>query len=277
MTGISILIQAFNEEKNIRHALESCMWADEVIVIDNYSTDDAARIVGEFPNARVIQRHFEGYAAQKNWALSNLQFFGDWIFILDADERITPDLRAEIQRIVNSPSAAGCWYVNRRFYFLGRWIRHCGWYPSWSLRFFKKGCARYEERGVDEHMIPSGPIAYLKNDLIHEDHKDLEAWIAKHNRYSTLEAHEQCARTDGVRSSLLSRNPVERKRALKQIFYSIPGRPFLRFFIMYIVQLGFLDGYPGFVFCILRGIQEFHISIKIRELNQKVRNKKNEV
>lgn len=270
MTGISILIQTFNEEKNIRAALTSCTWADEVVVVDNYSMDDTPTIVGEFSNARLIQRPFDGYAAQKNWALSSLQFTGAWMFILDADERITPELQTELRSIASGAVALDCWYVNRRFYFLGRWIRHCGWYPSWSLRFFKKGTARYEERGVDEHMIPSGTIAYLTHDLIHEDRKGLEAWIAKHNRYSTLEAYEQCARTDGLQSSFFSRNPVERKRALKQMFYRIPGRPFLRFFVMYVLQLGFLDGYPGFVFCVLRGIQEFHISIKMREIKKQV-------
>ena len=269
MNRISVLIQSYNEETNIRHALESCAWADEIFVVDNFSSDATPDIVKSFSNTHLVQRKFDGYAKQKNWALDTLPFTGEWICILDADECITPELRDELVRVTSDSLSPECWYVNRRFYFLGRWIRHAGWYPSWSLRFFKKSAARYEDRGVDEHMIPSGSVGYIAKDLIHEDHKGLEAWIKKHNRYSSLEATERIRPTETLDGSLFSRNPVEQKRALKNIFYRLPGRPFLRFFIMYVIQRGFLDGYPGFVFCILRGIQEFHISIKLKELNER--------
>lgn len=268
MNRVSILIQTYNEEKNLRHALESCVWAHEIFVVDNFSVDATPDIVKEYPNAQLFQREFDGYAKQKNWALSNLPIRGEWVFILDADENLTSKGAMELQKIASDPISAECWYVNRRFYFLGRWIRHAGWYPSWNLRFFKKGFARYEERGVDEHMIPAGRVAYLTEDLIHEDRKGLEDWIAKHNNYSTLEAQERIPRNTTIQGSLLSKNPVERKRALKNFFYHLPGRPLLRFCIMYILQRGFLDGYQGFVFCVLRGIQEFHISVKMKELKQ---------
>ncbi|MDO8490203.1 MAG: glycosyltransferase family 2 protein [bacterium] len=269
MRTISILIQTKNEEQNLRATLESCSWAREVFVVDNYSTDQTVEIAKTFPNVAIVEREFDGYARQKNWGLANLPITGEWVFILDADERMTPDLVREIEQIATSTESKECWYVNRRFIFLGRWIRHAGWYPSWNMRFFKKGTARYEERGVDEHMITSGRIGYLQNDLIHEDHKGLDAWIAKHNRYSTLEAHERLSKnTSTLKGSIFSKDPVERKRAMKNLFYRLPSRPFLRFFIMYVLQLGFLDGYPGFVFCVLRGVQEFHISVKMRELRR---------
>ena len=268
MKSISVLIQTYNEEKNIAHALDSVLFAHEIFVVDNFSSDKTPDIVKNYPQAQLFQRNFDGYAQQKNWALDHLPFTSDWILILDADERETSEGAQELLRISANTESVECWYANRRFYFLGRSIKHAGWYPSWNLRFFKRGYARYEDRTVDEHMIPAGRIGYLANDLIHEDKKGIEDWIAKHNRYSSLEAHERISNTRRLNGSIISKNPVERKRALKDIFYRLPGRPFLRFFIMYILQLGFLDGYPGFVFCILRGIQEFHISTKMNELKR---------
>lgn len=266
MHRISVLIQAKNEEKNIGHALESCRWAREIFVVDNFSTDATVEIVRAYTNTQLTQRDFDGYAAQKNWALSSLPISGDWVLILDADETVPDPLASELQTIARNPDAPECWYVNRRFIFLGKWIKHCGWYPSWNLRFFKKGFARYEERAVDEHMIASGRISYLKHDLIHDDHRGLEQWIAKHNQYSSLEAHERVSGRESLPASLRSKNPVGRKRAMKNVFYRLPGRPLIRFVAMYFFQFGFLDGYPGFVFCVLRAIQEFHISIKIKEM-----------
>ncbi|MBI2633432.1 MAG: methyltransferase domain-containing protein [Parcubacteria group bacterium] len=266
--GISFLIPAFNEEKNIRFALESCKWADEIFVIDNYSVDQTVAIAKEYSNVKVIQRPFDGYAAQKNWALDNLPWSNKWIFILDADEQITLLLKEElITLIADSSNDIDCWYVNRKFIFLGKWIKHCGWYPSWNLRFFKHSKARYENRAMDEHMISSGKIGYLKNDMLHEDHKGIEAWIAKHNRYSTLEANEQKTRKrSDIKTYLFSVHPIERKRAFKKLFYSLPCRPLLRFLYMYVVRLGFLDDSAGFIFCILRAVQEFYINIKLKEL-----------
>lgn len=275
MHKISILIQTRNEEKNIRFALESCAWAHQVFVVDNYSDDTTIQIAKEFENVTVEQREFDGYAKQKNWALGHLPFTGDWIFILDADEQITSELGYELRSIASNTGSVECWYVNRRFIFLGRWIKHAGWYPSWNLRFFKKGMARYEERSVDEHMIAGGRVGYLRNDLIHHDRKGLAAWIEKHNRYSTLEAQEQLKNPpvsvfQSFRVSVFARHPIERKRALKRIFYCLPARPFSRFIVMYVFQCGFLDGYQGFIFCMLRAIQEFHISIKLHELKRNV-------
>lgn len=271
---ISILIPTLNEEKNIRYALESVKWASEIFVVDSFSIDKTEEICKEYLNVKFIQHKFEGYAKQKNWALDNLPWSNEWIFILDADEQITPELKEELVSIINNPqNDIECWYVNRRFIFLGKWIKHCGWYPSWNLRFFKKGKARYEDRAVDEHMIASGKVGYLKSDMIHEDHKGISAWIAKHNKYSTLEAEEQMKKREtGFRTKFFGAGPVEKKRVLKNLFYKLPCRPILRFLYMYFYKLGFLDGYAGFVFCVLRAFQEFYINIKIKELKLKKRN-----
>jgi len=274
--NVSFLIPTLNEEKNIRCALDSVNWTAEVFIIDSFSQDKTLEIAQEYPNVKVYQHKFENYAAQKNWALDNLPFLKEWIFILDADERITPELKEEIIKITNDKNIKeNGFYVNRRFIFLGRWIKHCGWYPSWNSRLFRKGKAHYEERAVNEHMIIEGEVGYLKNDMLHENHKGIFDWLEKHNRYSSLEAKEiygvlHNKKETGLKSSF-SGNSVERKRAFRErIMPKLPIFliPLLRFSQMYFLRLGILDGYAGFVFCILQAIQEFHTSIKLKELEQ---------
>ena len=167
-------------------------WADAVHVVDSESTD-ATREIAERAGANVVIRPWLGYARQKNWALDNLPLKADWVFILDADEAILPELRDELLAIARRPVdevREGGFHINRYFIFLGRRIRHCGYYPSWNLRFFKRGRARYEEREVHEHMLVDGETGYLKGHMEHYDRRGLEAYMAKHNVYSTLEARE---------------------------------------------------------------------------------------
>lgn len=274
--NVSFLVITFNEEKNIGHALDGIDWADEVFVIDDSSRDKTLDIIKEYPNVSVFQHKFENYAAQKNWALDHLPWSNEWVFILDADEQITPELEEEIIKIINRPQTKECgFFVNRRFIFLGKWIKHCGWYPSWNLRLFRKGKARYEDRTVNEHMIVDGEVGYLKNNMIHENHKGLFDWIEKHNRYSSLEAKEVYGfshkrKETGLSPSFLG-NPVERKRAFRErVMPKLPIFliPLLRFSQMYFLRLGILDGYTGFIFCTLQAIQEFNTSIKLKELKQ---------
>ena len=189
--SISVIIPAFNEEKNLPYALKSVMdWADEVHVVDSESTD-RTRQVAEEMGAAVTVQPWLGSAWQKNWALDNLDLTADWVFILDADEAILPELRDELLAIASRPAdevEESGFYINRFFVFLGKRIRHCGYYPSWNLRFFKRGRARYEEREVHAHMLVDGPTAYLKGDMEHYDRRGLEVYMAKHNRHSTFEA-----------------------------------------------------------------------------------------
>src|SRR5689334_20759889 len=185
---VDFMIPTFNERQNLPHALASVMgWANRVFILDSGSTDgtqEYARSMG----AEVIEHPREGYARQKNWGLDNLPFESPWVFILDADESITPQLRDEIAAICSKPprevDEAG-FYVNRYLVFMGKRIRHCGYFPSWNLRLFKRGAARYEERPVHEHMIVQGREGYLHGLMAHEDHRGLEYYVAKHNRYST--------------------------------------------------------------------------------------------
>src|SRR6476646_9277572 len=191
VSDVDVLIQTFNEEENLPHTLASLKgWVRHIFVVDSGSTDHTVEIATQY-GATVVQHAWEGYAAQKNWALDNLPFESGWILILDADESVSDSLRAEIEGLVAKPidsvREAG-FYLNRVFIFMGRQIRHCGYFPSWNLRLFKRGKARYEDRMVHEHMIVAGPTGYLKHLLLHEDRRGLEHFFAKHNRYSTLEA-----------------------------------------------------------------------------------------
>jgi len=266
--NISILIPAYNEELNIRSAIESVKWADDIFVVDSFSSDKTLEIAKKYPNVKTLQHKFENYSKQKNWALDNLPIESEWVFILDADERITENLKKEILETISRPEDFVAFYINRRFIFLGKWIKHCGWYPSWNLRLFKKGKARYEERSVNEHMISYGKTGYLKNDMLHENLRPLADWLEKHNKYSTLEAEEFLNRKEtGLLQSFFSKDQVSRKRAVKEkIFYKLPFKPFFLFLYLYIFRLGFLDGRVGFVFCCLRAIQQFNIDVKIKEL-----------
>jgi glycosyltransferase involved in cell wall biosynthesis len=222
--------------------------------------------------ADVVQHVFEGYAQQKNWALENVPFRGEWVLILDADERVPPELGAEISDVVAADgNGYDGFYLNRKLIFYGKWIRHCGWYPSWNLRLFRRGRGRYEQREVHEHLLLDGKAGYCQHDLIHEDLRDMSFWIAKHNRYSSQEAREldrvrRGVSTAGLQSSFF-KGSLERKRFIKErIWPYLPGPTFLSFLYWYFFRLGFLDGKHGFLFCQMHAIFEKFTTAKLWEL-----------
>jgi len=269
---VSVLIPTSNEEVNLPDCLASVNgWAEDAWVVDSYSTDRTVEIARE-ARVNVVQHAFEGYAQQKNWALENVPFRGEWVLILDADERVPPELAAEISGVV-AADGKGCdgFYLNRKVIFYGKWIRHCGWYPSWNLRLFRHGHGRYEQREVHEHLLLDGEAGYCRHDLIHEDLRDMSFWIAKHNRYSSQEAGEldrvrRGASTAGLQASFL-KGSLERKRFIKErIWPHLPGRAFLAFFYWYFFRLGFLDGKHGFLFCQMHAIFEQFTTAKLWEL-----------
>lgn len=270
-SNIEVVIPAFNEELNLAHALKSVMdWADAVYVVDSESSDRTREIAEQF-GAQVVIRPWLGYAKQKNWALDNLPLKSDWVFILDSDEAITPQLRDEIMKIASHPvdsvPEAG-YYVNRLTFFLSQPIRHCGYYPSYNLRFFKRGKAHYEDREVHEHMIVQGPTARLRHEMLHEDRRGLEHFIAKHNRYSTLEARElRREERDGKSGDLpeLERGIAVRRWLKRRVLPRLPLSALWRFFYMYFVRLGLLDGVTGLRFCLLVSTYDLFISLKLAE------------
>jgi glycosyltransferase involved in cell wall biosynthesis len=278
---VSVIIPVKNEERNLTACLESVGWADEVWVVDSRSADSTVGIA-EARGAKIAQFDYAGgFPKKKNWALMNLPLKHDWVLLLDADERVTPELEREIREVLSSGGQADGYYVNRKLIFLGRWIKHCGWYPSWNLRLFKHRLGRYEklEAGdvenagdveVHEHVVLEGRVGYLKNDLLHEDFKSIYHFIERHNRYSNWEARVYHNLASGVEpehsigASLLG-SPLERKRFIKRLWARAPFRPLLRFVWMYVVKRGFLDGRPGLIFCTLMTMHEAVISAKIYE------------
>jgi glycosyltransferase involved in cell wall biosynthesis len=278
---VSVLIPAKNEEANLPACLESVARADEIFVVDSQS-DDRTSEISESYGAKVVQFHFEGgWPKKKNWSLENLPFKNEWVLIVDCDERITPELWDEIATVIQNSECDG-YYINRRVFFLGTWIRHGGKYPDWNLRLFKHASGRYENLGtedvpntgdneVHEHVVLPTQAGYLKNDMLHEDFRDIYHWLARHNRYSNWEARVYfnllTGKEDGgtIGSNLFG-DSVQRKRFLKRIWVRLPFKPLLRFVLFYVIQLGFLDGKAGYLYARLLSQYEFQIGAKLFEL-----------
>ena len=269
---VSVLVPTLDEELNLPECLDSVAWADEVFVVDSYSHDRTLEIA-HGRGAHVVQHPFESYSRQKNWALDTLPFRNEWVLIVDADERVTPELRCEIAAILPTAECAG-YYLNRRVVFLGRWIRHAGWYPNWNLRLFRHRLGRYDGREVHEHVVLNGPVGYLRNDLLHLDRRGLEAFVARHNRYSTLEAAARfkAERDAPDRARLpvgLLASPVQRKRFVRErVWPRVPAKPLALFVYMYVLRRGFLDGRAGLALCVFHAFQEFMVGLKLAELRR---------
>lgn len=274
---ISILIPAKNERDNIRLCVESARFADEIVVVDSGSTDGTQGIASSL-GAQVVEFKWNGsYPKKKNWALSSLPWRNEWVFILDADERITPELADELRRTIAGPSADG-YYVNRRFWFLDGWLRHCGYYPSWNLRFFRHGLGRYEQLAglgdsvsgdneVHEHVILNGTAGRLLGEMEHYAFPTINVWVEKHNRYSNWEARLLLSeRGLDAAGKAVIHPALARKRKVKNLMTRIPFRPALRFIYHYVIRAGFLDGRRGYIFCRLMGFYEFLSVAKAYEL-----------
>jgi glycosyltransferase involved in cell wall biosynthesis len=269
--AISVIVPTRNEERNLRWTLSPVVnWADQIFVFDSFSDDRTLEIAREF-GIEVVQRQFDDFATHKNWALDNLPIGNQWILFLDADERLTPELREEIGRVVDKEDGPNGYYVARRNYFMGHRIRHAGMYPDWQLRLLRHGKGRYEDRIVHEHVLVDGPAGYLKNPLEHNDFKGIERWLDRHNRYTSMEAIEvrrvlRGDRSSRITGSLWVRGP-ERTRVLKEFAYRfLPCRAFFVFIWMYLIRGGVLDGRIGLRYCLLRAFVDYQISLKVVEL-----------
>ncbi|MFM7279722.1 MAG: glycosyltransferase family 2 protein [Microcystis aeruginosa] len=280
---VSVLIPAKDEESNLTACLESVARADEVFVVDSQSSDRSIEISTNY-GANVVQFHFNGrWPKKKNWSLDNLPFRNEWVLIVDCDERITPELWDEIATVIQDPDYNG-YYLNRRVFFLGQWIRYGGKYPDWNLRLFKHKSGRYEnlntedipntgDNEVHEHVILDGKVGYLKNDMLHIDFRDIYHWLERHNRYSNWEArvyYNILTGNDesGTIGAHLFGDAVQRKRFLKKIWVKLPFKPLLRFILFYFIRLGFLDGKAGYIYGRLLSQYEYQIGVKLYELRQ---------
>jgi glycosyltransferase involved in cell wall biosynthesis len=280
---VSVLIPAKNEEANLPACLESLSRADEIFVVDSQSSDRSVEIAEQY-GATVVQFHFDGrWPKKKNWSLENLPFRHEWVLIVDCDERIPPELWEEIEAAIQNSAYDG-YYLNRKVFFLGTWIRHGGRYPDWNLRLFKHKKGRYEnlkteeirntgDNEVHEHVILEGASGYLKNDMLHIDFRDIYHWLERHNRYSNWEARVylnllNSKDESGTIGANIWGNAVQRKRFLKKLWVRLPFKPTLRFILFYIIQLGFLDGKAGYIYGRLLSQYEYQIGVKVYELQK---------
>ncbi len=276
--SVSVIVPIKNEAENLPRCLASVSWADEIFVVDSQSSDGSQKIAQEH-GARVVQFEFNGtWPKKKNWALEHLPFRNDWAFILDADEVLPPEAEAEFRSaIANAGATAGYW-VNRRFMFMGRWLRHA-YYPNWNLRLFRHSLGRYEkltavatasgDNEVHEHVVVRGPTGRLRCEMDHYAFPSVEVFVEKHNRYSNWEARVAVANESEVNELQSAR--VAQRRRLKRLSQQLPFRPLLRFLYVYVWQRGFLDGREGYYFARLHGFYEFLSVAKTEELKKKRR------
>jgi glycosyltransferase involved in cell wall biosynthesis len=265
---VSIFIQTLNEEQNLPGCLDSVSWADDVVVLDSYSTDGTERICRE-RGCGFYQRKYDGRGTHQTWAMTNIPWKHPWIFYLDADERMTPELKEEIQRIAQDPGEKRvAFYCGRKNFFMDRWLRHA-MPPGHIMRFFKPGKIRFE-RAANPVPIIDGEHGYLREHFLHYNFsKGLAEWFERHNRYSTYEARETVrALADQPVSlrRLLAGDPMTRRLELKNLSFRMPLRPALKFVYMYVLKRGFLDGRAGLTYCVLQAIYEYQICLKVREM-----------
>lgn len=274
---VSIVVPIKNEAGNLARCLDCVKWADEIFVVDSHSTDGSIAIAEE-RGARVDQFDFNGtWPKKKNWALENLPFRNEWVFILDADEVLPPEAKEEFAKaIADAGETAGYW-INRRFMFMGKWLRH-SYYPNWNLRLFRHSLGRYEklteaatqsgDNEVHEHVIVNGPTGRLRCEMDHYAFPSVEVFVEKHNRYSNWEARVSAERKLAGSNAQISSSAVGRRRKLKEFSQHLPFRPLLRFLYIYVWQKGFLDGREGYYFARLHAVYEFLSVTKTYELTR---------
>lgn len=266
---ISVLVLTKNEEKDLPGCLQSVQWSDDIHVYDSYSDDRTVEIAEAF-GASVTKRHFDNWAAHQNWGLRNIAFRHPWVFYIDADERASPALAAAMLAAAKDPGPFVAFRVQRRDYFLGRWLKHVQ-ATSFYMRLFRPNRIRYE-RLVNPVSLPDGPVGEVSGFLDHFPFsKGISHWLGRHNAYSSLEAQQIVANrttapTISATRALFDSDYSVRRFHQKEIFYRMPARPLIKFLLLYFLKRGLLDGRPGFVYSVLQSFYEYMIVLKVREL-----------
>lgn len=228
MNKITVLILTYNEEMHIAGAIESVLWADEILVVDSYSTDDTTRIAATYPAVKVLQHPFENHGKQRNWAIPQARH--EWILVLDADERVQPPLQEEIQnKLKQKNTEDAAFSIGRINFFMGKEIRYSGWQNDRVIRLFRRDECRYSKLEVHEKIETSGKVGRLENKLIHYTFRNLKHYLQKFDQYTTSSAYDRLKKTRRV------------------TLYHLLVKPFFRFFKQYFIKLGFLDGKVGFI------------------------------
>ncbi|MTI59136.1 MAG: glycosyltransferase family 2 protein [Firmicutes bacterium] len=244
MTTIAALIITYNEEENIEDCLESIKWVDEIVVIDSYSEDNTVEICRKYTE-KVFPRKFDDFASQRNCGLEKIE--SDWVLVVDADERVTGELKDEIKNVLFSNDTVQAYKIPRKNYFLGKWIKHCGWYPDYTLRVFMNKKNQFEGM-VHEKVTVNGEVQKMKNNLIHYTYYNISQFIQKTDKYTTLDAIDMY------------------RKGRKFKLGSILINPIWRFIRMFIIKRGYKDGIRGFILSMLYLFYAFLKYIKLFEI-----------
>ncbi len=240
---LSVVIITKNEEEDIGSCLESVKWADEIIVVDSSSDDGTVEICRRY-GSKVFETKYEGYAKKKNFAIEEAT--GEWVLSLDADERISPELAEEIKEVLRGNGKDDGYLIPMKFYFFGHWMRYGGLYPKHHLRLFKKEKGRFEERAVHEGVKVKGRVGYLRNPMFHYSYKNLDDYLQKFDRYSTLDALDKAGK---------------QRHGRWYPFLRLPGE----FILTYFIRQGFRDGFPGLLYSVLNAFYVFVKYVKLWE------------
>ena len=271
---VSAVVFTLNEERNLPACLASLRWCDDVVVVDSYSSDRTAEISSE-AGARFVQRRFDGFGTQRNWALDQLDLAHDWVLFLDADERVPAKLVTELERrLPHAEDDVAAFRVRRRFHLWGRWLPRSSLYPTWVVRLVRRGRVRYVDRGHAETQEVSGAVEELQSDLIDENLRGIDAWFARQNRYSTQEAQAELEhgplRPLELRA-LLSSDPLARRWVARRVGRSLPLRGAWAFAYVYLLRGGILEGRAGFNLALMKAIYQQMIAIKKFDLARRPR------
>lgn len=270
--NVSVLILTKNEQKDLPGCLASVAWSDDIHLYDSFSTDDTVEIARR-AGATVTQRVFDNWAAHQNWGLLNIKFKHPWVFYIDADERVTPELREAILAMVEVGNPNVAYRVQRRDFFMGSWLRHVQASPFY-MRLFQPEKMRYE-RLVNPVSIADGPVGEIPGCLDHFPFsKGIGHWIERHNSYSTFEAQQILSNKVAnerfsLKKAFFEKDFHKRRFHQKELFYRLPFRPLVKFVLIYFAKRGFMDGYAGLTYSVLQSIYEYFIVLKSRELNGK--------
>jgi len=268
---VSVIILTLNEEANIEYCLRSVHeWSDDIHLVDSFSEDNTVKLA--MKSTKNIHRVKEAHWADlRNWAMRNLPLKYDWVLFLDADERLTKELRREIYEVLKTSSEENGFYIRRRFIFMGRWLKHGGLYPK-VLRLLRHKSTEYIAKGDVEYLKVKGKVGLLEHDMIHEDKKSISIWIEKHNKISDRAAKHYLNK----KSSLLRKREIDseieggrRIRVIETVWEKTPLllRPFVLFLYQYFFKLGFLDGLEGLIYHLLQAFwYRLLIYVKVKEL-----------
>jgi glycosyltransferase involved in cell wall biosynthesis len=266
----SVLVLTHNEANNIERCLASLTHCDDVVVLDSQSTDDTCARAQRM-GARIVARQFDSFAGQRNWAIDNVVFHHPWVLHLDADECVTPELHAEIEGVTQK-DARSAFLVANKLIFMGRWIRRASMYPFYQARLLKVGEARFTQHGHGQVLAHAERgVGKLSEPYVHYNFsRGVSDWVERHNRYSSQEAHRLArggtSLLRSLKDAVAGASSESRQQGLKRLADVLPFRPFFRFFYLYILRGAFLDGRPGFDYCVLMAFYDYLIRLKALEL-----------